>query len=183
MSIKDFPFSKLEIDQLEALLFSADHDQESFDLFGFHGIVCASVISPEPLLLPILTEQIVGSAEALQDSEAKLVEQSVDKLSHHFLQQLNSGNPVQLPNEVLNNEIALTNWCIGFIEGFLSQEEIWFENQDETEVAALMLPIMTHSGLFEDEFFKTHKNKNDILIKMIADIPDNLLDLFLLYHS
>ena len=31
MSIKDFPFSKLEIDQLEALLFSADHDQESFD--------------------------------------------------------------------------------------------------------------------------------------------------------
>jgi len=178
-----FPFSDDQLNALEKLLFSDDLDRESLDLFGIHGLLCAFAVGPlkpDPCSWPRL---ILDEHDSLVGEAITWFNQSLKTLFMHIQNQLNTEESFPLPEEIYEDETALRNWCMGFVEGFLLNEEAWFAHQDESAVAALMLPVMSHSGLFDDEYFKEFKTRQDIYVKMISDIPENLIDLFLLYHS
>ncbi|HCP20229.1 MAG TPA: YecA family protein, partial [Marinobacter hydrocarbonoclasticus] len=78
---------------------------------------------------------------------------------------------------------ALENWCAGFVDTFLEHEEAWLQAADEDEVADLMVPMLTLSGLFEDEDFQKVRNDEKLSAKMAEAIPDSLTDLYLLFHA
>lgn len=178
-----FPFSDDQLNALEKLLFSDDLDRESPDLFGIHGLLSAFAVgpsTPDPSSWPRL---ILDEHDSLAGEAITAFNQSLKSLFRHVQNQLNTEENLSLPEEIYEDETALRNWCMGFVEGFLLNEEAWFARQDESAVAKLMLPMMSHSGLFDDEYFKEFKNRQDIYIQMISDIPENLVDLFLLYHA
>ena len=62
-------------------------------------------------------------------------------------------------------------------------EEKWMEEAAEEEVADLMVPILTLSGLFEDEDFQRAREDEQVAGRMAEAIPDSLTDLYLLFHS
>lgn len=183
MSLSSFPFSEQELNSLENVLFDPALEEESPDLFGIHGMLCAFVICPESVPEASWLGYIIGDYHKLADDRLQLVSRLIQSLAHHISEQLKRGQEIRLPEEIFENETALSNWCIGFVEGFLVHEKAWFENQDEPTVAALMLPVMTHSGLFVDDFFKELHKQDETMAKMLSDIPGNLLDLYLLYQS
>jgi uncharacterized protein len=46
-----------------------------------------------------------------------------------------------------------------------------------------MVPMLTLSGLFEDEDFQKVRNDEKLSAKMAEAIPDSLTDLYLLFHA
>ena len=183
MSLPSFPFSEQELSCLENVLFDAELEEESPDLFGIHGMLCAFTICPESVPVSAWLEHIVGDGSKLSDERLQLVNGLIQALAQHIAEQLRRGQEIQLPEEIFNNETALSNWCVGFVEGFMVHENAWFEGQDEPTIAALMLPVMTHSGLFVDDFFRELHKQDESMAKMLNDIPGNLLDLYLLYQT
>jgi uncharacterized protein len=183
MSLSSFPFSEAELDNLESILFDADLQQESFDPFGLHGMISSFVIGPGSIPQTDWISHILGDTGGLLASDKRaLLENSLTTLAQHILNQVNVEQEIRLPEEIFTDEIALRNWCIGFVEGFLLNEDAWFIDQDEATVAILMLPVMTHSGLFEDEYFREFKKQDQLMAKMVNELPENLLDLYLLYQ-
>ena len=60
-------------------------------------------------------------------------------------------------------------------------EEI--EAASEEEAADLMVPMLTLSGLFDDEDFQKVRNSEKLSRQMADAIPDSLTDLYLLFHA
>ena len=79
---------------------------------------------------------------------------------------------------------ALENWCAGFVDTFLEHEEAWLvAASSEEDVADLMVPMLTLSGLFDDEDFQKARNNEKLSARMADTIPDSLTDLYLLFHA
>ena len=183
MPTQSFPFSKKQFDKLEDILFDAKFDEDSLDLFGIQGMICAFVISPESVPKADWVSHITGNPETLPPADYEVVKKCLDMLATHLLEQMNAGQIIQMPPEVYEDEAALSNWCAGFVEGFLTNEKAWFKDQDEAAVAKLLLPMMVHSELYEDEEFQDIHNNDQLMAQMAIEIPDNLLDLYVLYRA
>lgn len=183
MSFSCFPYTESRLDELEALLFDSEIDEDSFDLFGIHGLICAFVISPEEVSLSEQIRHITGDDTRLSETKLELLRTAVSELTNHILAQVNAEQPIVLPAEIYEDEYALTNWCAGFIEGFLINEKAWFKDQDEPTVAGLLLPLMVHSDLFDDKDFEDIHNNDQLMAQMASELSDNLLDLYLLYRT
>ena len=96
---------------------------------------------------------------------------------------LDMGQPLELPEPEDGDPMnALENWCAGFVDTFLENEEAWLEGGEE-ETADLLVPMLTLSGLFEDEDFQNVRNSEKLSRQMADAIPDSLTDLYLLFHA
>ena len=60
--------------------------------------------------------------------------------------------------------------------------EHWLKAGEE-ETADLLVPMLTLSGLFEDEDFQNVRNSEKLSRQMADAIPDSLTDLYLLFHA
>ena len=78
--------------------------------------------------------------------------------------------------------ITMPAWCVGFMEGFFYQEETWF-GKGEDIAAELLLPIMALSGLFDSDEFQEIRRNEKILSQFEEIMPEQLVDIFLFYHS
>lgn len=172
-----------EILELEDILFAEQWADEAFDFFGLHGLVCASVVGPrqfEPrVLFALATGQDLGSAESPPETFITLCK----KLERSLRSTLEQGETVELPEpEEGDPESALENWSAGFVDGFLLAEDEWLEENEE-DVASLLVPMMTLSSLFEDEDFQQAREDEEISQQLAERIPDSLSDLYLLFHT
>lgn len=175
--------SNQDIETLEDILFAEPWGDHAVDFFGLHGIVCASVVGPVPLdtnnLFRLATGQDEVSASDVPEAFATLTQQ----LSRALQQALDMGQTVELPEPEDGDPMnALENWCAGFVDTFLEHEESWLEDH-EGDIAEALVPILTLSGLFEDDDFQKARDDETLSQQMADAIPDALTDLFLIFHA
>lgn len=173
-----------DIEALEDILFAEPWGDDALDFFGLHGAVCASVIGPVSLKLEELFQLATGSDTLPDGKVPDIFAQCVNALTREMTQALDMGQPLELPEPEDGDPMnALENWCAGFVETFLEHEESWMDAASEEEVADLMVPILTLSGLFEDEDFQRAREDEKVASQMAEAIPDSLTDLYLLFHA
>ncbi|MEP6190441.1 MAG: YecA family protein, partial [Marinobacter sp.] len=108
----------------------------------------------------------------------------VQQLASAMAHALDMGQALELPEPEDGDPMnALENWCAGFVDTFLEREEEWLEAASEDETADLLVPMLTLSGLFEDEDFQNVRNSEKLSRQMADAIPDSLTDLYLLFHA
>lgn len=190
-TLKSTPLNDDELDRLEAFIFSDVVSEDSLDLIGIHGFLCALNISPRE------TEQSEWLS-VLFDGEPNWVnDQQRDDITSLLIRWKNTirsdlyndcelDMPCDLslePNET--DDVELEIWAQAFMEGVFLNEEEWFsEGTDKEEsVAELMLPIMVASNLFDEPEFTEIRDNENLADQMVNEIPDILVDLYLLYHA
>jgi len=183
----------LNEDQLETLaLFLEDEAEEGegLDFFALHGLLTANAISPQPVNLTTLFEITFNGEPKWESSQQKQnIEQLVSILQKEIIELIELGQAFPVPCD-LNVEAdedgeaaPLENWAVGFMLLTEHQEALWFE-QKEDEAAELLFPILYASGLqAEDEAFADIDEDDQLSRQVCASIPENVVDLFLLYHG
>lgn len=175
--------SNSDIEALEDILFAEPWGDEAVDFFGLHGIVCASVVGPIALNVDEIFTLATGTERSPSDKTPEVFSSTVDRLARDMAQALDMGQTLELPEPEDGDPMnALENWCAGFVDTFLENEDAWLE-VDEKEAADLLVPMLTLSGLFEDEDFQKVRNDEKMARQMSDAIPDSLTDLYLLFHA
>lgn len=175
--------SNSDIETLEDILFAEPWGDEAVDFFGLHGIVCASVVGPVALSADELFALATGTEQPAADKAPETFTSVVYQLVRDLAQALDMGQTLELPEPEDGDPMnALENWCAGFVDTFLENEDAWLE-VDEKEAADLLLPMLTLSGLFEDDDFQKVRNDEKLARQMSDAIPDSLTDLYLLFHA
>ncbi|WP_114418695.1 YecA family protein [Marinospirillum perlucidum] len=173
------PLNEQELDQLDALL-SPETDaeeEEEVNLFLALGYVTAQAISPQATPAEDWVDALLGNDQRATADLQALLSQAYRLAAQGFYQ----GAGIELPfasqwNEETEEFIA--DWCTGFMQAAFEQEEIWF-NQQEQEVAELLLPIMALSGLFaEEEEFAEIEDNPELLQAFASQLPELLLDIY-----
>ena len=160
------------------------YKRQALDFFGFHGVVCASVIGPVSFEAEDLFRLATGSETVPDTGVPEILTRCARELSQDMAHALDMGQPLELPEPEDGDPMnALENWCAGFVDTFLENEESWLEAASEEEVADLMVPMLTLSGLFEDEDFTKVREDEKLAGRMADAIPDSLTDLYLLFHA
>ncbi|MGM0571295.1 YecA family protein [Marinobacter sp.] len=172
-----------EIEVLEDILFAEPWGEESLDFFGLHGVVCASVVGPRSLdatdMFRLATGQDSVAADDVPDEFARLTRQLAQGLAHS----LDMGQALELPEPEDGDPMnALENWCAGFVDSFLEYEDEWLQD-DEAGTAELLVPMLTLSGLFDDEDFRKAREDEKVAQEMAEALPDALTDLYLHFHA
>ena len=184
------PLSDDELDHLETFIFSDVVSEDSLDLIGIHGFLCALNISPVPAneeeWMDILFDGKPNWQSADQESEIIAL---LNRWKNSIYSDLSNDRELEMPCELTletkNEESELEIWAQAFMEGVFLNEDEWFsEGTDKEEVVAeLMLPIMVVSNLFDEKEFKEIRRNRVVTEQMANEIPDILVDLFLLYHA
>ena len=175
--------SDSDIEALEDILFAEPWGDEAVDFFGLHGVVCASVVGPTSLSTEDIFRLATGAEQAPSSQVPDVFRQAVEQLGRDMAHALDMGQPLELPEPEDGDPMnALENWCAGFVDTFLENEEAWLEAGEE-ETADLLVPMLTLSGLFEDEDFQNVRNSEKLSRQMADAIPDSLTDLYLLFHA
>lgn len=181
------------LDQLYDFLESDQVDPEALDVIGLHGFMVALAVCPEPVptgeWLPVAFN---GMPRFTTDSSNQFSEDTVIGWLETMLEQtrtvLYRGQTIELPfepeleeDEVLDDS-EVCAWCAGFIEAVMMREEIWF-GQHEQDAAELLLPFMAISCLFPDEELDDIVADLDTTNRLAAQLPEILVDLYLLFHA
>lgn len=176
--------SNADIEALEDILFAEPWGDDALDFFGLHGVVCASVVGPAELQAEEIFRLATGT-EAVPGGEIpEIFSRCIKQLGADMAYSLDMGQPLELPEPEDGDPMnALENWCAGFVDTFLEHEEEWLEAASEEEAADLMVPMLTLSGLFDDEDFQKVRNSDKLSRQMADAIPDSLTDLYLLFHA
>lgn len=171
-------------DQLFDYLQSPDNIH-GLDPVAAHGFLCATIVGkPLPNWLSLFFE---GNEQAVPDP----IKTALQTWRHHLLDTLKNEETLELPffddDEVdLSDEGDVVAWCIGFVDAMYANEQsTWFDDvDDEEDVADLTLPMIVLSGLAdEDEELCQMRCDEDLLIDLVNALPNNLSELFLLFHS
>ncbi|MGB0662406.1 MAG: UPF0149 family protein [Pontibacterium sp.] len=180
-----------ELDTLDDFLYSDTVSEESLDLVGVHGLFTACNISPKKVEEADWYELIFDEEPQWESSQQKDEILGLLRRLYQFVHSnLYSDQEIDLPLDLTlepeeDEEVsALTWWCQAFMEGVFLNEDAWFNHQQEEEVAESLLPIMVLSDLFNDdpEMKATRKNEK-ACEEMAQQVPDLLVDLFLLFHA
>lgn len=183
----------LNEDQLETLaLFLEDQAEEAdgLDFFSLHGLLTANAITPSPLKLDELFALIFNGAPKWEsDAQQAEITQLVQLLQREIIELVESGQTFPVPCD-LNVEgdedgeaAPLENWSVGFMLLTLEQQDAWYGKHEEN-AAELLFPILYASGLnAEDEAFADIDEDENLSLQVCASIPENVIDLFLLYHG
>lgn len=172
-----------EIEALEDILFADPWGDEALDFFGLHGLVCASVVGPRALTTDALFCLATGTEQVPDGGVPESFHSAVEKLASGMSHMLDMGQTLELPEPEDGDPMnALENWCAGFVDAFLENEDEWLE-EHEKETADLMVPMLALSGLFDDEDFQKVRKDEKLSQQMADAIPDSLTDLYLLFHA
>ena len=178
-----------ELDDLEAFLLSDAVPETALDLIGAHGLLCALNIAPKPTPASEWMAMVFdGQPNWESDAQRAAIEKLLAKLDKTIGNDLTSEEEVPLPLDLTletesDDETAETTlWAEGFMEGVFLNEALWFERDEET-VAGLLLPIMVASELFDDPEIKDIRKDRSLSQEMCDQIPEVLVDLYLLYHA
>ncbi|MEH6344009.1 MAG: YecA family protein [Bermanella sp.] len=183
----------LNEDQLEALaLFLEDQaeQEDGLDFFALHGLLTANAISLKSLPWEELSTLVFnGDVKWESPQQEQEMIGLIDLLQKEITELIESGQTFPIPCELNvegdeDDEAApLENWSVGFMLLTIEQEDVWYRKY-EKDAAELLFPILYASGLnAEDEAFAEIDEDDKLSLQVCASIPDNLVDLFLLYHG
>ncbi|HTN35112.1 MAG TPA: YecA family protein [Marinobacter sp.] len=176
--------SDSDIEALEDILFAEPWSEDALDFFGLHGVVCASVVGPVELSVEDIFRLVTNTDTVPEGGVPEAFKRCVGQLALAMAHSLDMGQALELPEPEDGDPMnALENWCAGFVDTFLEHEEEWLERSSEEETADLMIPMLTLSGLFDDEDFQTVRKSEKLSRQMADAIPDVLTDLYLLFHA
>ncbi|MEQ9544975.1 MAG: YecA family protein [Marinobacter sp.] len=176
--------SNSDIEALEDILFAEPWGDDALDFFGLHGVVCASVVGPVELSAEDIFRLATGSDQLPDGQVPEIFSHCVSQLTRDMAHSLDMGQPLELPEPEDGDPMnALENWCAGFVDTFLEREDEWLQAGGEDETADLLVPMLTLSGLFDDEDFQNVRNSDKLSRQMADAIPDSLTDLYLLFHA
>lgn len=178
-----------ELNLLGNLLEDEYERQDSFDFFATHGALTALLISPKEFETQTLYDLMFEEKPSFSDQESSQLTDLINKLSREISSWLDTGQDFPIPCELtLNVEededaAPLESWAMGFISVMLSQEEDWYQN-DEEKVAQWLFPLMYASGLFLEEEEMANIDEDETLSHQVCShIPANIVELYLHYHS
>lgn len=173
-----------DVETLESILFAPDQGEETLDVFGLHGVITAGVVGPVPLSADRVYAIATGQPEESGGETPAEFSTLVEQLAARIRQALEQDETLELPEPEDDDTIeeALENWCAGFTDTFLLDEDQWL-GEAETTVGQLMTPILTLSNLFDDEAFQQARKDPKQLADYADAIPELLTDLYLHYHS
>lgn len=173
-----------DIEALEDILFAEPWGDDALDFFGLHGVVCASVVGPVELSVEDIFRLATGTENVPDNGVPGTFKRCVGELAQVMVHALDMGQSLELPEPEDGDPMnALENWCAGFVDTFLEYEEEWLEEASEEEIADLLVPMLTLSGLFEDEDFEKARKSEKLSQQMADAIPDALTDLYLQFHA
>ncbi len=180
-----------ELDALELFIFSDLVSEESLDLIGIHGFLCALVISPDPKEESEWMN-ILFDGEPKWQSEQQQTE--IKTILRHWFSSIRSDmeddSELEMPCELTlavedGEEIAdIETWAQAFMEAVFMTEDAWYSGtSQEQKVTELMLPIMVVSDLFDAKEFQEIRRNPDVCEEMANEIPDILVDLYLIFQT
>ena len=118
--------SDSDIEALEDILFAEPWGDEALDFFGLHGVVCASVVGPTSLSTEDIFRLATGAEQAPSGQVPDAFRQAVEQLGRDMAHALDMGQSLELPEPEDGDPMnALENWCAGFVDTFLENEEAW----------------------------------------------------------
>lgn len=183
----------LNEDQLETLaLFLEEQaeDAEGLDFFALHGLLTANAVSPKTLSLDALLPMIFNGEPTWPSASIKTqICELIGLLQKEVIELVESGQSFPVPCD-LNVEgdedgeaAPLENWAIGFILLSIEQHDEWYGKHEEN-AAELLFPVVYASGLnADDAAFADIDDDEDLSLQVCASIPENVIDLFLLYNG
>jgi uncharacterized protein len=183
----------LNEDQLETLaLFLEDQAEanEGLDFFALHGFLTANCVGPSPLNWEEILEFTFNGQPTwknqTQEDEISLL---ISILQKEILELVESGLTFPVPCDLNveadedDDSAPLESWSVGFMLLTLEQTDAWYGEHEEN-AAELLFPILYASGLnAEDEAFADIDEDENLSKQVCASIPDNVVDLFLMYHG
>jgi uncharacterized protein len=180
-----------ELDRLENFIFSDTVSEESLDLIGIHGFLCALIISPsatqEDQWMDILFD---GEPQWQSEQQQQDIKSILRNWLARIRNEMENDSELEMPCELSlvvedNDEVAdVETWAQAFMEGVFLKEDAWYGNaSQEQKVTELMLPIMVISDLFDAKEFQEIRRNPDVCEEMANQIPDILVDLYLLLQT
>jgi len=173
----------VNINELNQYFNSNNLDDEAMEFIEMHGFLTSLSIVSGDLTDTAILEEIFSTKDYPTD-----VNGAITSLKSDISQALLNGDFPQLPETIEldeNEEFDLLSlWSAGFMQGVFLNDQIWFTEYAD-EVAELTLPILSSSGLLdeeESELLEITEN-DDILDAMVEKIPDCVVDLYLLFNA
>jgi len=177
-----------QLDHLDDFLASERVSEDALDLIGTHGFLVALAVSPREVPPAAwVAELFQGEPDFSDDSEREVILGLLERLRHNAIAALEQGLLPELPFEPVLDGIApeetpIGDWCAGFMEGVFLDEAAWFE-EDEEAAAALLLPFMALSGLFDEEPDMAEFVADGARLEgLVRQLPELVLDLYLHYR-
>jgi len=177
-----------QLDHLDDFLASERVSEDALDLIGTHGFLVALAVSPREVPPAAwVAELFQGEPDFSDDSEREIILGLLERLRHNAIAALEQGLLPELPFELVLDGIApeetsIGDWCAGFMEGVFLDEAAWFE-EDEEAAAALLLPFMALSGLFDEEPDMAEFVADGARLEgLVRQLPELVLDLYLHYR-
>jgi uncharacterized protein len=179
------PLADEALARLDDYLASERLGEDAPDVIGAHGFLVALAVSPREIALQQwVAELFEGEPPFDSGAERDEILGLLETLKVNAGSILERGNWVELPFDAELDDsgdmaAAIEDWCAGFMQGVFLDEAAWF-SQDETHVAALLLPFMALSGLFDDEPEIEEMVAEDSQFAALAgQLPELTLDLYL----
>lgn len=173
---------------LEALLAPfCEKNEGTLDFNGVHGFLTALSIRPVDLSEQQRNEQIFDGSPDLTPEQAEtlnrlitLVQTGIDRAFNDEDEGFSLSCEAELED---HDDDALANWCTGFMVAHFLDKDAWFAS-NEQEVCELLLPVMLASGLFDEEpDFIEIRRDNKLTEDMCSQIPEVLMELYLMFQS
>lgn len=163
-----------------------DANDNSMSFHCVHGFLTALTTCPVDIPFNDLIETIQGNPLALSSQDAELANKVLSLMLNDIDRSFQDEDSFTLlyEEEIQDSEKqVLEDWCIGFMEAHFLRADMWFK-ENEPEVFQLLMPIMLASGLFNDEAeFKEILNNPQLTDDICAQIPDVLMELYLIFHA
>lgn len=180
-----FPYTAEEEDAIESILFSPEFMDEAMDLFGWHGMASAMVVTQCNGESAPLVQTLLGVIDLPEDSgPSRVLAPAFQKLLTHIEQMIESEEEFPLPDEIQEDRDALEGWCTGFAAGLSLRRDDWSESRFATEIASEVLPILTYAGaLDEDSEFLSLKSTIRKDAEWLESLDTRLKELYLLFRT
>ncbi|APX94880.1 YgfB and YecA protein [Halomonas sp. 1513] len=175
------------LDRLDDFLASERVGEDALDLISSHGYLVALAVAPRELdPAAWIGELFQGEPAFADDAERDEILGLLEALKANAVAALEQGLLPELPFELTlaglpPEETPIGDWCAGFMEAVFLDEPAWFDG-DEEGAAALLLPFMALSGLFDDEPDMAEMVDPTRLEGLVQQLPELVLDLYLNYR-
>ncbi|WP_110678304.1 MULTISPECIES: YecA family protein [Salinicola] len=179
------PLDDTGLARLDELLAPEQLGEEAPDVISAHGFLVALAVAPQSppqtQWLAELFETAPAFAELAARDEVITLMETLTRQAGDILER---GEWLELPFDTdLDDDgemaAAIEDWCAGFMQAVFLDETTWFA-QDESHVAALLLPFMALSGLFEEEPEMAEMVADEAQFSALAtQLPELTLDLYL----
>lgn len=179
------PLDDTGLARLDEFLAPEHLGEEAPDVVSAHGFLVALAVAPQSPPQTQWLAELFETAPAFTELAARdEVIALMETLTRQAGDILERGEWLELPFDTeLDDDgemaAAIEDWCAGFMQAVFLDEATWFA-QDESHVAALLLPFMALSGLFEEEPEMAEMVTDEAQFSALAaQLPELTLDLYL----